>query len=343
MILSLEIWNYQSHKHTLLDFSKGFLNVIIGLSDAGKSVIIRVLRWVLFNQPLGESFRSNWGGDTQVKLTLDDNQTVERVRKTGFNGYILNGNSKFEAIKSGVPEEVLAVLNINELNLQQQLDSPFMLSSTSGEVAKMFNKIARLDKIDLSNSNINSWIISITQTIKSKLEDLKKKIEDYKTYDYLDSFEKDVVIVEGLQTSYNLKNNKVVLLQNLIQNINETEEEIELYQNILSIENDLNEILSKIERKTKMTQDYARLTNTIKSLQRDNQKIQSYENILTQETNITKVLKLYKDKNNLQDLIYKMDAVDADLENSEEEFVFLHEKFDKEMGDTCLLCGTKLK
>ena len=342
MILSLEIWNYQSHKHTLLDFSKG-LNVIIGLSDAGKSAVLRSLRWVIYNQPLGESFRSNWGGDTRVKLTLDDNQTVERVRKTGFNGYILNGNSKFEAIKSGVPDEILTVLNTNELNLQQQLDSPFMLSSTSGEVAKMFNKIARLDKIDLSNSNINSWIISIAQTIRSKQEDLKKKIDDFKTYDYLDDFEKEVIIIEELQTTYNLKNNKVGLLQNLIENINNTEEQIELYQSILSIEKDLNEILGKIEQKTKMTQDYTRLNNTIKSLQRDDEKIKSYENILTQENNITKVLKLYSDKNNLQDLIYKIDAVDADLENSEEGFIYLHEKFDKEMGDMCLLCGTKLK
>jgi DNA repair protein SbcC/Rad50 len=342
MIQFLEIWNYQSHKHTLLDFSKG-LNVIVGLSDAGKSAILRTLRWILFNQPLGESFRSNWGGDTRVKLTLDDNQTVERIRKTGFNGYVLNGKSKFEAIKSGIPDEVLAVVNTNELNLQQQLDSPFMLSNSSGEVAKMFNKIARLDKIDLSNSNINSWIVSITQTIKSKQEDLKKKIDDFKTYDYLDNFEKEVILIEQLQTSYNLKNNKVVLLHNLIENINETEEQIELYQSILSIEKDLNEILGKIEQKTKMTQDYTRLNNTIKSLQRDEQKIKSYENILTQESNITKVLNLYKDKNNLQSLFVKISEVELKLKRAEFNYTSLHEKFDKEMPNICPLCEQEIK
>ena len=71
MIKSLSIKNYQSHKDSYLEFSEG-VNCILGGSDNGKTAIIRAINWIMTNRPLGESFRSNWGGKTEVELFTDD-------------------------------------------------------------------------------------------------------------------------------------------------------------------------------------------------------------------------------------------------------------------------------
>jgi len=65
MIKTLSIQNYQSHKDSTLEFDPG-VNVIVGSTDSGKTAIIRALRWLIWNRPNGDSFRSTWGGDTKV-------------------------------------------------------------------------------------------------------------------------------------------------------------------------------------------------------------------------------------------------------------------------------------
>ena len=70
MIQKLNIQNFQSHKDTKLEFHPG-VNVIIGQSDSGKTAIIRALRWLIWNRPGGDDFRSDWGGGTVVKIKID--------------------------------------------------------------------------------------------------------------------------------------------------------------------------------------------------------------------------------------------------------------------------------
>ena len=61
MIQSLQINNFQSHKYSVMELHKG-VNVIIGPSDSGKTTILRALRWLVWNRPSGDAFRSDWGG-----------------------------------------------------------------------------------------------------------------------------------------------------------------------------------------------------------------------------------------------------------------------------------------
>ena len=119
MIKSVEIQNFQSHKKTVLKFDSG-VNVIIGKSDVGKSAIIRALKWCIFNTPRGDGFRSSFGGDTSVKITLDDGQTIERIRTNTQNKYILNSESEFNALNGKVPEEIENILKFTNVNLQNQ-------------------------------------------------------------------------------------------------------------------------------------------------------------------------------------------------------------------------------
>lgn len=54
-IQEVTIEGYQSHTNSTFRLSPG-LTVITGPSDAGKTAIIRALRWFAFNEPTGEAF-----------------------------------------------------------------------------------------------------------------------------------------------------------------------------------------------------------------------------------------------------------------------------------------------
>jgi len=49
MLKKISIQNFQSHKKTELDLVDG-INVIYGLSQSGKSAILRALNWIIFNR-----------------------------------------------------------------------------------------------------------------------------------------------------------------------------------------------------------------------------------------------------------------------------------------------------
>ena len=56
-IKSIELQNFQSHVKTIIEpAGPGFLTVITGPSDSGKTAIIRALKWLLYNQPQGAEF-----------------------------------------------------------------------------------------------------------------------------------------------------------------------------------------------------------------------------------------------------------------------------------------------
>lgn len=69
-IQEVTIEGYQSHTNSTFRLSPG-LTVITGPSDAGKTAIIRALRWFAFNEPTGEAFlHTIRNPDGSIKETL---------------------------------------------------------------------------------------------------------------------------------------------------------------------------------------------------------------------------------------------------------------------------------
>ena len=217
MIQQLNIQNFQSHEDTSLDFVEG-CNVIVGASDSGKTAIIRALRKLAFNKPSGTEMCSHWGGKTKVELFTDDAHVVWSKDKQ--QEYIL-GDAHFSAFGTDVPEEIVKALNLNSINIQMQLDSPFLLSETPGQVAQHFNKVAGLDKIDSATSNINSWIRELTSDIKyAEGQEISLK-EGLTKFEHLEKMEVEVEVLEDQEKEFtklcNSKNKlEAVLKTNLL-------------------------------------------------------------------------------------------------------------------------------
>lgn len=271
MINSLTIHNFQSHKNTDLDFHKG-VNAIIGQSDCGKTAILRALKWVVSNKPSGEAFRSKWGGDTEVRIHIDKHDQVIRQKDTE-NKYRIERVNKgditlldFKSFGQDVPEDIKKLLNISPINFQTQHAAPFLLSNSSGEVARYLNKIVQLDKIDIANTNINSTLRKEKQDLQYETGRLTELDEKLKGYVWLGTAEGCLVKLEQFEASLIEKKLDRRELVQLRDSIIETEETIEEIDEIVQHEDEVNrliELQEKIDAKKERFDDLTALYNNI--------------------------------------------------------------------------------
>lgn len=182
MIKKLVIENFQSHEKTELNLAPG-VNVITGVSQSGKTAILRALHWLLHNRPSGERFRS-WfaSGATKVMIETSEGDRIWHVKDDKINSYTV-GSNVFDKIGRDIPDMVQSALRISELNIQRQLDKPFLVTSSAGEVAKTINRITRLEMVDEWISDLTSSINSINREkdqLEGEIDSHAEKIKSYR-------------------------------------------------------------------------------------------------------------------------------------------------------------------
>lgn len=300
MIHKLLLVNFQSHAYTELSFHEG-VNVIVGSSDSGKSSIIRALHWIVRNRPSGSSYRSSWGGQTKCLLEAPEG-VLGHFRGDTETGYTIN-DAVLRAVGTEVPEEVSALVRMDDLNIQYQHDAPFGISFTAGEMAKLLNRIVKLDAIDTTLSNIDSM------KRKEKIEEqqlrdlLKRKKEEGEKYNALPSMENDLILLEEqekkIEEQERNKENLLPLLSEIFSCVNK----LINFPNIEGEEKDI----EGLQRKT--------------------------EEIKEKEEKGKKILSLLEAIYLARDYIKRSGAL---LEEYEEEFK-------KKIGKICPLCGQAIQ
>jgi AAA15 family ATPase/GTPase len=294
MIQSLEILNFQSHEKTSLTFHPG-VNIIVGETDKGKTAIIRALRWVVWNRPSGDSIRSNWGGKTMVRLETEEGLVVRSKDKV--DKYLLGILEKkileFKAFGTSVPEEINEFLNINEINLQEQLDVHFLLGKgwTPGSIAAHFNKVANISKIDSSTSNVNKKITKLESDIKYDKEQVIEKQTALLSFDYLDTAESLLEVLEEQETRLTKYRNSAYKLRVKIDDIKETHRFLDSLNEELIVEDSINILLDQMSRKEKLIDKKTKLQNIIKNIENNQNKIKEFSHLTNLSPLITGILK----------------------------------------------------
>lgn len=225
MITSLTILNILSHRNTWLEFSDG-VNIIVGPTDSGKSAIIKALKWLVTNRPMGDGLRSHWGGRSVVEVCLDNDVFVRRYKGNAGNSYTV-GDQSFNALKGDVPSYVSSCLNLSDINLQTQFDAHFLLTASSGEVAQYFNKIAHLNKIDTALQNIAHWYREEGKRLGYNEVSLKDALDKLVSYDVLDSIEKQLSLLEEKESERQTLVKQRQDLLTTVNSIKSVEEKIE--------------------------------------------------------------------------------------------------------------------
>lgn len=161
--------DFQCH-HKLRVELDPHITTIIGPSDAGKSAVLRALRWVVFNHPRGSAFRRDGSDATSVVVEVDEG-LVSRIRSDTENRYALLDKG-FEAFADGVPPAIHDLFNLGPINFQAQHDSPFWFAETSGEVSRQLNDIVNLGSID----TVLGWISGQMREAASNERILKDRV-----------------------------------------------------------------------------------------------------------------------------------------------------------------------
>lgn len=346
MINSIQLQNFQSHKKSELKFHPG-LNVVIGQSDTGKSSIIRALRWSVWNRPTGESFRSYWGGPTKVIISVDDT-TITRLRSNSKNQYLLN-TTELNAVGTDVPDEIYTALDINKVNLQQQLDRPFLLDDSPGEVASHFNQVAHLDVINSSMKNVQSWLRQLEQNIQSEEQRLQNLKENLTAYDYLDDLEGQITALEQIERRRSRFQDDYNQMQKLLRDIEIVEADIAEYQALMELEQPVIDLLNKIGNRDTLQEQAKQLHQLIQTIQDVELQIEDLKYITALERPVDIVIELYDEQeklqqeyNTLSDLIIEIENTEISLQQEQEHLYELEQTFHEEMPDQCPLCGQEI-
>jgi len=146
MLKSIEMWDFESHEHTLVDDLSEGLNLICGESNAGKTSIVRALRLVAYNEFDPKALRVG-AKKCKVKVVSDKGSVqVTRGPKDNLWEITENGKPTVELDKVGVkavPEACkilgLGIVHLGDtdvpVNIMEQLESHFMLSGIGDEKA----------------------------------------------------------------------------------------------------------------------------------------------------------------------------------------------------------------
>ncbi len=165
MIEKIELKNFQAHKDSDLEFIDG-LNCIVGDSDSGKTSILRAIRWVLHNRPTGLTLINRNAKEAQVDIKVNGHN-ITKIRNKTTNSYKI-GDISFDMVGREVPDEVSTAFNVSELNIQRQMDSPFLVFSPPGQVASVLNACIGFDVADKIISNILSDLREYNSNIKTQ-------------------------------------------------------------------------------------------------------------------------------------------------------------------------------
>lgn len=337
MIKSIELKNIQSHENTKLEFSPG-INAIVGSSNNGKSSILRGLFWVKYNRPLGiDTYCSHWNmtdkgtmkGEMSVTVE-NDSSIITRRRTKDENQYIVDGKV-LNVVKTDVPDDVENALHLSDTNIQKQLDSPFLLSESSGKVAEYFNKIVRLDIIDKILSNAESQ----RRKTKQEVERTEKQIEilenKLSSFDWMNGVENLIHKVEVLSNMENESNTNLNVLKLEIDSFKhhktyDFSEQKKLIAKISFLSNDI----ENVDFKIKNIESQILLHKNCKTYDFSEQKklIGQISKIEIDDSEIEK----------LKDMILKFRKHNENIKNSQETINILKSK----LPDVCPYCGNKL-
>ena len=354
MITKLYIKNFQSHPNSTLKLHPG-VNVVIGSSDSGKTAVLRALRWAVWNKPLGDAFRSDWGGDTSVTIETDK-ASVQRFKGKGGDKYQIEehdedpGNPpqsmEFKAFGTSPPEEVTRLLNLKDLNIQGQLDSPFLLSQNPGEVARYFNRVAKIDQIDLSRQTVESWLRKIEQAItthKDQSEKHEKVLEEYK---YLDKLEQEIEVLEDMETRANQGHNNIRKLEQALESLEKVEEEIASQISVVRAERIVTDTIYLFEQKDSLREQTTRLSGILTGIHTTVSQIKEYQEDLPDKKQVDSLLTLMdrrdslsKTHGQLELLEYKVRVAHAQIKEQKIKLENLEETWHAEFPEVCPLCG----
>lgn len=340
MLKRLRINNFQSHKASDIKFHGG-VNAIVGPSDCGKSAILRALRWVLFNDQPGDAYRRHGSDKTEASIVIDD-MDYTRVRSNKDNKYLVDDEREFDKVKTEVPEELARVFNMDDINVQKQMDAPFLLSENPPEVARVLNRAAGIDDIDACMSRINGMGLENSKELNMRSKDLGDLDEELAKYRRLPDIDARLSTTEKLEKALRKAQTQADDIGSILDGLEAIEGKIRRLEPLSEVSLDGIEALSEHLENTRGRIDD--ITDNMETLEQLNAKIVDLDTEAL-EYDIKEALEtsaglanVEKTMDSLEERISDIEEADDSHKDKKKQLAGLEKEFDELMPDTCPLC-----
>ena len=318
--MRISVKDYQIIKQAILDFKPG-LTSIIGPSNNGKSSILKAIKSAIYTEPGSTPIRN--GAQSYVVGIQDNGHTVIYQKKEGSSKYLVDGQS-YSKFGLSTPEEVSNALNIRELilngnktqlNFWNQMDKPFLLDKSAGELFKFILDSGENDQL----SSVLKAMVTDRQSLNKEADNLQGQITALE--DSIDKQQKESDKLEPIVEKANnliekkVKFDKLNSLKTLISNYFTLDKQIDEHEtNLKTIENK-EKIYSKLDLKLfKSKLDIIRDIEDY--IQNETQILNLYTDIedINKKLNILDKLKL-SELSDLIDKVSRYKIILKDIEN----------------------------
>jgi DNA repair ATPase RecN len=348
MFKSIVLQNFQSHKDTTLEFDPG-VNVIIGDSDSGKTAILRALTWVLTNRPTGEAFRRYGTSETRVKVETIEG-SVERLRADNGNLYWV-GVERLAAIGTSVPESVLKLLKMDpEVNIQRQLDAPFLLSCSPGEVAQRLNASVGLDEIDVGLVNVARRVRQgqlIFEQAETECAAVSKLVDSFA---YLTEMEQAVSQLEQQSRDLDIMELQIARLTDILGEVQQSQLEMDSLPAVDMLLLLLRTAQEQLQNYNKVYEQCQKLSVLIKDVAKANKTLDDMPDMIGLlrivsgvEYNLERLGEYTKSKQGMESTLVSYSEISQNLRSVTETLTERERRLRKEFPLICPLCGRKGK
>ena len=238
MIKSVSIQNFEAHEDTTVQFGDG-MNSIVGLSNSGKSAIIRALMVVVDNEWSKEMVRTGYEF-CRVKVETERGW-VEAERGEKVNRWRCKEGDEeiqsFQKVGTSVPELATKILGmgkrdrgngISELpNFQTQLEKHYMLAevgdkkATSNMIAVMMDNAIGLGGMEDLIKDFSADLLKDRKWLNEKQQeivDLKSDIVDESIFS---QYQKDVDRIGELHDSIESMDSDIATADGYLSRLNE--------------------------------------------------------------------------------------------------------------------------
>jgi DNA repair exonuclease SbcCD ATPase subunit len=314
---------------------------------------MRAAIWTMMNQPLGDDFRSWWGGNPEVTIELEDGVRITRVRTKSKNQYFLDDPKKkgeplkFDAVgKGGVPEEIMKALNIDsDISIRDQSSRHFLLAETPSERARILNKTVKLDIIDVAMSRINSMQHETREALKGKQGELEKVVLDLDQLKGLDALDGKVAGAESLEQKFREARNEVKKLEALLGDLEQAREKLDKVRPVATLKPRVDGLLRRQgeleamgERAEGLRALVSRLRKTQEGLAKARPVSALKDRLKTLEAKSGDLAKVKKQIDSLKKYIKSAENARASKGDALERQHKLEAQFEDLMPDQCPLC-----
>jgi len=381
--MKIRIQNFQAHKDLILDLDAPITTIVGPSDSGKSAIVRALRWFVLNKPSGTSFIKEGTKGcKISIKTNNKILSKVRTNYKNQYILKVNNDEQVFEAFGNDIPDPINQEINMGPLNFQFQHDAPFWFSETAGEVSRQLNQIVNLSIIDSTLKSISSSVRKSKSIFELRTQEEEQAKEKYNEYMWVQDCALDFDSVQNYNKECNETKEKTQRLQILVECLQKEYSTIQEsyaiqqetnymfhilpeWENTCKFIKTLSSISSKLKEAQRITKQEVPSIQTMLSIAKELKDVQISAKVLQEhvtqtKTHITRtsaevpsISKIIKYQKPYTDIIKKTDLLftliqkvkkSIQLKNKfEQEYKKSKQKIQKQIGNTCPLCGSNIK